>query len=75
MPEKKTAKCAHPGCNCPAATGSKYCGAYCEGSVTARLSRAIAGMGSVLPAKRRVQRDSPRSSPTHGDGPRVEGCH
>jgi hypothetical protein len=32
MSEKKTEKCAHPGCNCPAAKGSKYCGAYCEGS-------------------------------------------
>ena len=32
MAEKKIEKCAHPGCNCPAAKGSKYCGAYCEGS-------------------------------------------
>jgi hypothetical protein len=32
MAEKKMEKCAHPGCNCPAAKGSKYCGAYCEGS-------------------------------------------
>jgi hypothetical protein len=32
MAEKKIEKCAHPGCNCPAAEGSKYCGAYCEGS-------------------------------------------
>ena len=33
MAEKKTGKCAHPGCNCPA-KGSKYCGAYCEGSAS-----------------------------------------
>jgi hypothetical protein len=32
MAEKKTAKCAHPGCNCPAAQGSKYCSPYCESS-------------------------------------------
>jgi hypothetical protein len=32
MAEKKIEKCAHPGCNCPAAPDSKYCGAYCEGS-------------------------------------------
>jgi hypothetical protein len=32
MAEKKIEKCAHPGCNGPAAQGSKYCGAYCEGS-------------------------------------------
>jgi hypothetical protein len=24
MADKKTEKCAHPGCNCPAAPGSKY---------------------------------------------------
>ena len=34
MAEKKTAKCANPGCNCPAAKRSKYCGAYCEGSAS-----------------------------------------
>jgi len=32
MAGTKIAKCAHPGCNCPAAAGSKYCGAYCQGS-------------------------------------------
>ena len=32
MAEKKIEKCAHPRCSCPAAPGSKYCGAYCEGS-------------------------------------------
>ena len=32
MAEQKIEKCAHPGCNCPAAPDSKYCGAYCEGS-------------------------------------------
>src|SRR5882724_12867947 len=32
MAAKKIEKCAHPGCNCPAVPGSKYCGAYCEGS-------------------------------------------
>jgi hypothetical protein len=31
MPEKPKI-CAHPGCNCVAAEGSKYCGAYCEGN-------------------------------------------
>ena len=24
-------ECSHPGCNCPAAEGSKYCGAYLRG--------------------------------------------
>jgi hypothetical protein len=32
MAEKKIEKCAHPGCNCPAAKDSKYCGAYCKGA-------------------------------------------
>jgi len=32
MADKKIEKCAHPGCNCPAAKGSKYCGSYCEGA-------------------------------------------
>ncbi len=30
MAEKKAEKCAHPGCNCQAAAGSKYCSPYCE---------------------------------------------
>jgi hypothetical protein len=30
MAEKKPDKCAHPGCNCPAAKGSKYRSDYCE---------------------------------------------
>ncbi len=30
MAEKKAEKCAHAGCNCPAAKGSKYCSLYCE---------------------------------------------
>ena len=33
MAEKKADKCAHPGCNCPAAKDSKYCSEYC-GMVT-----------------------------------------
>lgn len=32
MAENKVHKCAHPGCNCSAAKGSKYCGQYCESS-------------------------------------------
>jgi hypothetical protein len=33
MPDKKLEKVrAHPGCNCPAAKNSKYCGTYCEAS-------------------------------------------
>jgi hypothetical protein len=32
MADSNTKKCAHPGCNCHAAEGSKYCGAYCEGA-------------------------------------------
>ena len=28
--EKNT--CAHPGCTCPPAKNSKYCGTYCEGA-------------------------------------------
>jgi hypothetical protein len=34
---EKQAKCAHPGCECPVPTGSKYCSDYCE-SVGSRLS-------------------------------------
>jgi hypothetical protein len=30
MAEKKAEKCAHPGCECPVAKGSKYCSRYCE---------------------------------------------
>ncbi len=30
MAEKKIDKCAHPGCQCPVAKGSKYCSRYCE---------------------------------------------
>jgi hypothetical protein len=30
MAEKKAEKCAHPGCECPVAKGSKYCSLYCE---------------------------------------------
>ncbi len=45
MAEKKAAKCAHPGCNCPVAKGSKYCGSYCEGS------------GSRPAIARRLERD------------------
>jgi hypothetical protein len=29
---KQQEKCAHPSCACPAATDSRYCGAYCEGA-------------------------------------------
>jgi hypothetical protein len=25
-------KCAHPSCNCPRASDSKFCSAYCEGA-------------------------------------------
>jgi hypothetical protein len=32
MSESKSHKCAHPACSCQAPEGSKYCGAYCEGS-------------------------------------------
>lgn len=32
MTDKKVQKCAHPGCECPVATGSKYCSDYCESS-------------------------------------------
>jgi hypothetical protein len=30
MAKNKTEKCAHPGCNCPAVKGNKYCSPYCE---------------------------------------------
>jgi hypothetical protein len=30
MAEKKTDKCAHPGCECTVPKGSKYCSPYCE---------------------------------------------
>jgi len=32
MAETKIARCAHPGCNCSIAKGSKYCSDYCESS-------------------------------------------
>jgi len=38
MAEKKD-KCAHPGCECSVAEGSKYCSPYCE-SVGSRVSIA-----------------------------------
>ena len=57
MAEKKIEKCAHPGCNCPAAPGSKYCGAYCEGSANRPSIRATAGMRSVAPAKWQALQD------------------
>ena len=57
MAESIPEKCAHPGCNCPAASDSKYCGAYCE----ARRSRATACMRSVAPA-RRWRRDRSKGS-------------
>ena len=52
MAEKKIEKCAHPGCNCPAAPGSKYCGAYCEGSanrpsIACNCRHAECGTGEV----------------------------
>ncbi len=31
MANTKNEKCAHPACQCRAAEGSDYCGAYCEG--------------------------------------------
>jgi hypothetical protein len=30
MAKNKIEQCAHPGCNCPAAKGGKYCSPYCE---------------------------------------------
>lgn len=30
--DKDAAICEHPGCSCPAAKGSDYCSAYCEGA-------------------------------------------
>ena len=35
MAQKKSGKCAHPGCNCPAAPGSTYC----EGSAKPTVDR------------------------------------
>jgi hypothetical protein len=32
MPDHHHELCAHPGCNCLAANGSKYCGKSCEAS-------------------------------------------
>jgi hypothetical protein len=32
MADHDDKKCAHASCNCAAKEGSKYCGAYCEGS-------------------------------------------
>jgi hypothetical protein len=34
-PKTKTQnKCAHPACNCPAESGSKYCSTYCRDAGT-----------------------------------------
>jgi hypothetical protein len=30
MAEKQVHECAHPGCGCPTAEGTKYCSDYCE---------------------------------------------
>jgi hypothetical protein len=32
MANKDPKRCAHPGCLCLAAEGSRYCGAFCEGA-------------------------------------------
>jgi len=34
MAQKKSGKCAHPGCECPVAEGSMYCSRYCESAGT-----------------------------------------
>jgi hypothetical protein len=51
MAETKTAKCAHPGCNCPVAKGSKYCGAYCEGSANRPSIACNCGHGEFATGK------------------------
>jgi hypothetical protein len=40
MAERKSKKCARPGCNCPAAKGSKYCSPHWEGVPINHLSIA-----------------------------------
>jgi hypothetical protein len=61
MAETKIEKCAHPGCNCPAAKGNKYCGAYCEGAGKSP-SFACVITPSALLARRLVRRDKPSQS-------------
>jgi len=51
MAEKKD-KCAHPGCECPAAKDSKYCSDYCENVGNRLSSPASVGTPSVQAAKR-----------------------
>ena len=58
MAEKKVEKCARPGCECPAAKGSKYCSPYCEcGPSITCLTPASASIQSVLLAQQRVRLD------------------
>jgi len=40
MDEKKTKKCIRPGCECPAAEGSKYCSPECQSVSIDRLTSA-----------------------------------
>lgn len=44
-------KCAHPSCNCMAAEGSKYCGAYCEGNTESEI---LCGCGHAACAMEEV---------------------
>jgi hypothetical protein len=43
-------KCAHPACNCMAAEGSKYCGAYCEGNTGSEILCNCGHSGCSVPA-------------------------
>ena len=51
MAEKKNDKCAHPGCECPVAKGSKYCGSYCEGAGNSPSIACIVDMRNVRSEK------------------------
>jgi hypothetical protein len=58
MAETKIVKCAHPGCNCPVAKGTKYCSPYCESSGSRMSIACNCGIRSVRRRKRRVRRGS-----------------
>ncbi len=64
MAEKRVEKCARPGCNCPAAKGSKYCRPHWESVPINHLPDACecghaecavgetVGAGGIAPAQR-----------------------
>jgi hypothetical protein len=64
MAETKLQKCAHLGCNCPVAKGSKYCGAYCESSANRPSIACNCGHGECAAGETRRLHDKPADRQT-----------